>query len=109
MIFHFLQVAQRYPHQTGVQHQLIFVGRPHALRCQVDEENAGVARGDPVVTDDRVPEATNHHLVATIQQDLPIDHWFAFQVTPDPHLGKAVKRREDGGKNGWEDCLTFLT
>lgn len=85
-VLHFLQVAQSYPHQARVQHQLVLVGGPHGFGRQVDKENACVARGHPVVTDDGVAKATDHHLVATVQQYLSIDHRFALQVTPDPHL-----------------------
>lgn len=50
-VLHLLQVAQRYPHEAGVQHQLVAVCRPHVLRGRVDEENPRVPSRDLVVAD----------------------------------------------------------
>lgn len=71
-VLHVLQVAQGYPHQAGVEHELVLVLRRRRLRGRVEEEDAGVPRGHLVVADPGVPEAADHHLVSAVQQDLTV-------------------------------------
>ena len=85
-VLHVLQVAQGNPHQTRVEHKFVLVFRPHGLRAGVEEEYARVARGHLVVADPGIAKATDHHLVAAVQEDFAVDVGLPFQVAPHPDL-----------------------
>lgn len=50
-VFHLFQVAQRNPHEAGVEHQFVLVRGPHVVWGGINEENPGVPCGDLVVAD----------------------------------------------------------
>lgn len=86
-VLHLLQVPQGDAHEAGVQHQFVLVGWPQVWGCRIHKEDPCVPCGHLVVTNEGVSEATNHHLVAAIQQALLSHHVSALQVSPDPNLG----------------------
>lgn len=66
----------------------------------------GVPSGHLVVTDEGVSEATNHHLVAAIQQALLGHHISPLQVPPDPNLGWMVGGRYQWFSSQWGEGAT---
>lgn len=85
-MLHVLQVAQSNPHQTRVEHKFVLVVQPHSLWGKVEKKYARVARGNLVVTDLGVAKATDHDLVAPIQEDFTVDIRLPFQVAPHSDL-----------------------